>query len=99
MLSSLQRLAEWYSSQCNGDWEHSYGITISTLDNPGFAIDIALAGTALESKPYEERKDSYESSDRWMICRRTAERFEGRGAPSRLDDIITEFLMWSEPNQ
>ncbi|RRJ95187.1 hypothetical protein Ga0100231_013590 [Opitutaceae bacterium TAV4] len=45
MKSALQRLSEWYASQCDGDWEHSYGFKISTLDNPGVAIEIDLFGT------------------------------------------------------
>ena len=28
-------IEKWYANNCNGDWEHSYGITIETLDNPG----------------------------------------------------------------
>ncbi|GHB54781.1 hypothetical protein GCM10010331_48120 [Streptomyces xanthochromogenes] len=32
----LDRLQSWYSAQCNGDWEHEWGIKIDTLDNPGW---------------------------------------------------------------
>ena len=38
----FQRLQKWYKSQCNGDWEHSFGIKIETLDNPGW-IEIGRA--------------------------------------------------------
>jgi hypothetical protein len=31
----LKRLQDWYVSQCDGGWEHTYGISIDTLDNPG----------------------------------------------------------------
>ncbi|MGK7942612.1 MAG: Imm53 family immunity protein [Crocosphaera sp.] len=24
-------LQDWYTSQCNGEWEHTYGIDIKTL--------------------------------------------------------------------
>jgi hypothetical protein len=96
MKTPLQRLTDWYSRQCNGDWEHGFGFKITTLDNPGVALDIELRETALESVPFEEKKEDYESTDRWMICRRSAEKFEGRGAPARLEDIIEEFLRWSE---
>jgi hypothetical protein len=30
----LERLERWYAAQCNGDWKHTYGITLETLDNP-----------------------------------------------------------------
>jgi hypothetical protein len=99
MKSTLQRLTDWYSQQCDGELEHGFGFKITSLDNPGVAVDIELQETALESVPFEEKKNDYESSDRWMICRRSAEKFEGRGAPGRLEDIIEEFLRWAERHE
>ncbi len=40
-------LENWYSSQCDGSWEHFYGIKIETLDNPGWAVEIDLCETEL----------------------------------------------------
>lgn len=40
-------LQDWYIQNCDGDWEHCYGIKIETLDNPGWCIDIDLIGTNL----------------------------------------------------
>jgi hypothetical protein len=33
---ALAWLMQWYLAQCNQDWEHEFGITIATLDNPGW---------------------------------------------------------------
>lgn len=38
----LTWLNSWYINQCNGDWEHSYGINIRTVDNPGWTLEIDL---------------------------------------------------------
>lgn len=35
----VTRLAQWYASQCNGEWEHSNGLTIVTTDNPGWVVE------------------------------------------------------------
>ncbi|MEU4549059.1 Imm53 family immunity protein [Nonomuraea dietziae] len=43
-LTSLQ---SWYASCCDDDWEHSYGVTIGTLDNPGWCMKIDLVDTSL----------------------------------------------------
>ena len=32
--STLTWLQAWYMSNCNGDWEHGYGVSVRTLDNP-----------------------------------------------------------------
>jgi hypothetical protein len=37
-MSCIERIQKWYLEQCNGDWEHSYGIEITTMDNPGWYI-------------------------------------------------------------
>ena len=41
----LERLQRWYLYRCDGDWEHSFGITIETLDNPGWMVTIDLQDT------------------------------------------------------
>lgn len=37
----------WYVRECDDDWEHSYGVKIDTLDNPGWTIAIDLRETSL----------------------------------------------------
>jgi Immunity protein 53 len=32
---------------CDGDWEHSSGVSIGTIDNPGWSLDVELAETNL----------------------------------------------------
>ena len=51
-MEILSRLQMWYVVQCNGDWEHSSGITITSLDNPGWLVKIDLEGTALDNKEF-----------------------------------------------
>lgn len=41
-LSALER---WYAARCDGEWEHGYGISVETLDNPGWRVRIDLHGT------------------------------------------------------
>lgn len=96
MKTPLQRLAEWYARHCDGEWEHSWGFKITTLDNPGISVVINLADTPLAGVPFPEIRDKYESSTEWMICRRVGDQFEGVGAAVRLDDILLHFLAWSD---
>ena len=42
---SVSSLEEWYARQCNGDWEHHYGVRVETIDNPGWRVRIDLAET------------------------------------------------------
>ena len=67
-MTALQRLTRWYSQQCDGGWEHTYGFEIATLDNPGVSLAVDVWETSLESVPFQEKKEQSDSADRWMIC-------------------------------
>ena len=46
--SAFQLISDWFLSQCDGDWEHEFGIEIYTVSNPGWYIKIPLEETELE---------------------------------------------------
>ncbi|MGZ3763020.1 MAG: Imm53 family immunity protein [Mucilaginibacter sp.] len=64
MNNSLQFLQDWYASNCDRDWEHSFGIKIETLDNPGWAITIDLEATKWEDLKFSENVEL--SEDDWF---------------------------------
>ena len=76
MADGLQRLESWYRSQCDGEWEHGFGITIETHDNPGWGLKIDLQGTGLESAPFTAISRYFERQDDYLTCR--IEVMEGR---------------------
>ncbi len=41
----LNWISNWYQEQCNGEWEHSFGIKIGTIDNPGWEVNIDIEET------------------------------------------------------
>jgi len=93
--SSLERLEDWYLSQCDGDWEHGSGITIGTLDNPGWSLSINLAETTLEGVPFT-RIEQQESEHRWWTCWVENRAFEGRGGPQMFGRLVEVFLAWMQ---
>ena len=100
MSDVIIELQEWYVSQCDGDWEHTYGIVIETLDNPGWAVEIDLSRTELEAKSYEEWKEQEENSAKWIHCRVERKQdgrliFSGTGDSTKLSEIIRAFLSWA----
>jgi hypothetical protein len=64
MNNNLEFLQDWYSSNCDGDWEHSFGIKIETLDNPGWAITIDLENTEWEDLQFSKSEEL--SEDDWF---------------------------------
>jgi hypothetical protein len=94
-MSTLEELQKWYMAQCDGDWEHAYGVKIITLDNPGWSITIDLEGTALEGLGFERISVERSEAD-WLVCRVEQERFLADGGPENLDEMLTVFLVWVE---
>ena len=102
-MNQVEELQEWYLAQCDEEWEHVYGITIRTLDNPGWTLDIDLKGTPLESTIFPEHSygvdsDAVDSDDDWISCKRDGGKFIGRSGPRKLNEMIEVFLTWAKAN-
>lgn len=93
--TAIEALGRWYAAQCDGDWEHRYGITIESLDNPGWRVRIDLAGTGLAGLRFDEVKD-LGPVDTWIHCRVEDGQFRGAGGPPMLTPILERFLAWAD---
>jgi len=95
-MKELQRLQQWYASQCDQDWEHSFGVKIDTLDNPGWIVQIDLTDTDLASHPFVafSRGDSEAEAD-WIHCKAECDQFIGTGGAGNLVEIVETFLTWA----
>ena len=105
-MNVLEKIALWYAQHCDGEWEHSYGISIDTLDNPGWSVKIDLRDTLLEDVPFLPVKygDSetwldgrLEPSD-WVDCYRDENVFYGLASTRNLETVLKIFLDWADEN-
>jgi Immunity protein 53 len=95
VMNEIERLQAWYSAQCNGDWEHAFGVRIDSLDNPGWMLTVDLSGTSLEGLDYP-RVDRATSEVHWIQCAVRERKWCGAGGASDLQNLIQEFLRWAE---
>ncbi|HEX4005583.1 MAG TPA: immunity 53 family protein [Acidobacteriaceae bacterium] len=93
-MEGIIRLQKWYADQCDGDWEHQYGVKIDTLDNPGWTITIDPGGTPQAELAFERVSLNCSDAD-WMLCWIENSKFEGRGDPQKLDAMIQQFLIFA----
>jgi hypothetical protein len=91
-FASLQR---WYSRQCDGDWEHSFGVRIDTLDNPGWTVTIDLEGTGLENRTFDGIAEDIDGPS-WIRCHAGSGKFEAACSPGMLSNVVARFLIWAE---
>lgn len=97
-MSVLSWLQQWYWNECNGDWEHSFGIQITTLDNPGWGVKVDLRETYLVDKPFlpisiERTKQN------WVTCEIVDKQFVSYGGPGNLLEILEIFRGWASKDE
>jgi hypothetical protein len=82
-MDLLNWIESWYKSQCDGDWEHQFGVEISNIDNPGWQVKIDLAFTELEL--LNINYELVEKSDNdWYGFTVKDKLYKGVGDPSKL---------------
>lgn len=89
--TSLAKLASWYSSNCDGEWEHEFGIIIETLDNPGWSIKIDFAGTNHHADDVPWSLNEHSDLD-WFGFKIEDGTYSASGDPSKLEFLIYQFF-------
>ncbi len=90
---SLSVLERWYASQCDGEWEHGYGVRIDTLDNPGWRVHIGLHGTKKQDASLA-RVALTRSQDDWILYWVEKQEFQVACGPKNLSEAIDIFAGW-----
>ena len=93
-MTVLRQLQAWYSAQADGLWEHSYGVQIESLDNPGWKVTIDLAESPLSNKHFAPMEQA-QSERAWTHCKVESGQFVGVGGPEMLEQIIGVFTEWA----
>ena len=90
-MGPLERLQRWYLAQCDGEWEHSYGVEIGTLDNPGWILKIDLKDAP---RPFD-RLETHRTEDDWVVCWLEEASFHAACGPLNLEEALGIFLDWA----
>ncbi|WP_416463394.1 immunity 53 family protein [Sphingomonas sp. VDB2] len=101
---NLNWLSQWYLARCDSDWEHSYGVKIDTLDNPGWTIKIDLTDTPTQDRAFERVEhgtisddlEGWQQGGSWWVARVDGHFFEASCGPLDLSAAIGIFRRWVE---
>lgn len=89
-MEIIEWIQAWYLDQCDGHWEHQYGMVIETLDNPGWSIRVELEGTDY-AIPDETWKQIELSERDWYGYKIEKNVFEASGDPAKLGFLLRLF--------
>lgn len=90
MDNYIEWIENWYKQNCDGVWEHFYGIKIETLDNPGWGLKVDLDETQYSDMKMKKISVDYGKDD-WYTCSIEDNCFFGYGDSSKLREIIKIF--------
>lgn len=93
-MNRITQIQDWYAAHCNGIWEHSYGIKIESLDNPGWWVKIDLSETELAHANFTAIDQKFSDAD-WINCQIKNQVFEGAGDSKKLESILGIFIDWA----
>ncbi len=89
--SVTNELEAWLRAQCDGDWEHSYGISIESTDNPGWHVEIDLRETAWANREIPFQREERSLTD-WVQFQVKEAKFVGSGGVENLTEVLRRFL-------
>jgi hypothetical protein len=96
-LFDLSSLIAWYKDQCDGTWEHRFGIKLETLDNPGWILKIDLVHTDLQGRVMGELNEGlnprtkHPVSPHWIHCFVRENQFIGACDPDQVGRLFVVF--------
>lgn len=94
----IEWLEDWFSENCNEDWEHLYGIKIETVDNPGWYIEFDIKETDYESIDFD-RINIRRSENDWVICYKDNGCIKGTGGVRNLKELLAIIKNWITQNR
>lgn len=89
-MQNIEWLEVWYKENCDGVWEHQYGVTIESLDNPGWSVRIDLHETKYAGMQMVMVQQDNGGHD-WIMCSISKDIFCGCGDWLKLNAIIGIF--------
>lgn len=96
-LDPVEFLAAWYAQQCDGDWEHDSGVLITTLDNPGWSLQVNIRDTDLEGISLETERSEGEDGT-WTVVGCDGAMFDAAGDERSLPRLLARFQEFCTQN-
>jgi len=87
----LAELEDWYAKNCNGDWEHQFGVRIETIDNPGWRVSGDIEDTVAQGRILERVAE--ETDCGWMQYWSDGVRLQAACSPRCLSSTIKVLMI------
>jgi len=94
-MDNLTWLTDWFAKRCDGEWESDFGVSIESVNNPGWMVRIDLDGTGVDPSSFAAMAEQRSPSN-WVECKVEAGAWMGGAGVGNLDEVIGIFRAWVE---
>ncbi|MGJ8716128.1 MAG: immunity 53 family protein [Maribacter stanieri] len=89
-MDILDWIQDWFKENCDGDWEHGEVIQITTIDNPGWEVEIDISNTSIASMNLDWILNETSKQD-WYGVKIADQKFTAAGDISKLKFLLGLF--------
>ena len=89
-MEILDWIQDWFKNNCDGNWEHGEVIQITTLDNPGWEVEIDISNTSIATMNLEWILNE-KSKDDWYGVKIMNQKFIAAGDAGKLKFLLGLF--------
>lgn len=89
-MEILDWIQHWFKGHCDGDWEHHDGIQITTIEKPGWDVEIDISNTSIANIhiPWILNETSAQN---WYGVKIENQKFNASGDPEKLTFLLNLF--------
>jgi len=89
-MEILDWIQEWFKDNCDGNWEHGEVIQITTIDNPGWEVEIDISNTSIATMNLEWILNEKSKED-WYGVKIMNQKFIATGDTGKLKFLLGLF--------
>lgn len=89
-MDILDWIQDWFKENCDGDWEHGEVIQITTIDNPGWEVEIDISNTSIASMELDWILNETSKQD-WYGVKIADQKFTAAGDIGKLKFLLGLF--------
>lgn len=93
---ALSWLQDWFANRCDGEWEHEWGVNLTTTADPGWFLSIDLLDTPLAPRAFPRVDHNAKGDAHWWICQVGEGHFLAACGVRDLAAAIGVFRDWAE---
>ena len=89
-MEVLDWIQNWFKNNCDGQWEKSEVIQITTLDNPGWEVEIDISNTSIANTTINWILNEHSKQD-WYGVKIEDQKFTAAGDSGKLKFLLGLF--------